>query len=69
MVGRVVMGVVIPILSVSRGRNILAAVTMALEFVLGLMREHVNHCGGGRGGERKMQTIYDYMCVCLCVCV
>lgn len=43
MVGCVVMGVVIPILSVSRERNMPAAVTMVPECVLSLIRERAHH--------------------------
>ena len=70
MVGCVVKGVVISILSVSWGKNISAAVTMAPKFVLASMKEHVSHCRGGREGEgenERNSANIPNLCVCVCM--
>lgn len=67
MIGCVVKGGVISILSVSWGKNISAAVTMTPKFVLASMKEHVTHCRGGREGEGESErNSANIPSVCVC---
>lgn len=52
VIGWALSGVAIPILSVSQGKSIPAAVTMVSEFVLSQTKEHVNQ-RWGRGGRQR----------------